>query len=144
VQPQANSVAATPAQLAALSKELGHDIFWAGPRHGYTYELTRTKDGNIYIRYLPPGVPVGAGSADFLSVGTYPQADAFATIKQAEKRAGETVTKLRGGSVAVQNKAAPTSVYFSHPGSKLLVEVYDPNATRAKRVVVAGKVQPLR
>src|SRR5437016_12506610 len=92
--PKANSVAATKAQLAALAKQVGHDIFWAGARRGYTYELTHTTDGNVYIRYLPPGVPVGAGSADFLAVGTYPQPNAFGTIQQAEKRQGETIKRI--------------------------------------------------
>src|SRR4051812_6387446 len=84
-KPKANSVGATRDDLRTLATKVGHEIFWAGPKRGYTYELTRTTEGNIYIRYLPPGVPVGAGSADFLAVGTYPQADAFATIREAKK-----------------------------------------------------------
>src|SRR5438034_113 len=75
---------ASVTDLRALSNSVGHDVFWAGRKRGYTYELSRTADGNIYIRYLPPGVPVGAAGADFLSVGSYPQNDAFATIKTAE------------------------------------------------------------
>jgi len=136
--------AATLADLRALENSVGHDIFWAGRKRGYTYELTKTTQGSIYIRYLPPGVPVGAGSADFLTVGTYPQRDAFATVQTAQKRPGETITKIGGGGVAVAGKDRPTSVYFSYPASKLLVEVYDPSATQAHRLVVSGKVKPLR
>ena len=135
-------MAATRPQLVALSRSVGHDIFWAGPRPG-TYELRRTVDGNIYIRYLPPGVPVGAGSADFLAVGTYPQKDAFATIRQAEKRPGETIRQLKDGGKAVVGQGRPNSVYFSYPGSKLLVEAYDPSPARALGFVLTGKVSPL-
>src|SRR3954466_678468 len=94
---------ATISQLRSLAQSSGHDIFWAGRKHGYTYELTKTADGNVYIRYLPPGVPVGAAGADFLSVGSYPQSDAFASIKAAKKQSGEVVTKLSGGGQAVSN-----------------------------------------
>ena len=144
-QPKANSSAATREQLVALSKQVGHEVFWAGPKSGYTYELTRTKDGNIYIRYLPPGVPVGAASADFLSIGTYPQNDAFATIKTAQEREGEIVKKVRGGGggVAVAGAERPNSVYFAYPGSKLLVEVYDPSPERALQLATSGKVRPI-
>jgi hypothetical protein len=33
-----------------------HPVYWAGPRPSYTYELTRTSDGRIFVRYLPTGV----------------------------------------------------------------------------------------
>jgi hypothetical protein len=143
---KANSTPTTRAQLKTLAKQVGHDIFWAGPKRGYTYELTRTKDGNIYIRYLPPGVPVGAASADFLSIGTYPQDDAFATIETARKRPGETVQKVRGGGggVAVSGKDKPSSVYFAYPGSKILVEVYDPSPENALKLATSAKVKPIR
>jgi hypothetical protein len=139
-----NSVATTPAALKALAKQVGHDIYWAGPRKGYTYELTRTKTQNTFIRYLPPGVPVGSPSPDFLSVGTYEQADAFKTIQTARKRKGEQVDKLDGGGYAVSAKERPQSVYFSYPGSTLLVEVYDPSPLRARKLVTTGQVKPIR
>ena len=144
VQPQPNSVAATRQQLRDLSQKLGHDIYWAGPKRGYTYELTQTKDGNVYVRYLPPGVPVGVASADFLAVGTYPQADPMQSIRQARSREGEVVSKLRGGGVAVSDSTKPNSVYFAYPGSKLLVEAYAPAASRARTLVLSGKIKPLR
>jgi hypothetical protein len=141
---RATPVTATPASLRALAGTVGHDIFWAGAKSGYTYELTQTKSGDIYIRYLSPGVPVGAAGADFLSVGTYSQPDAFATIRAAEKRPGEIVHKIDAGGVAVASPQRPQSVYFAYPGSKLLVEVYDPNAARALRLVTGLHIVPIR
>jgi hypothetical protein len=141
---RAAASAATVGDLRALKSSTGHDIFWAGHKRGYTYELTNTTEGNIYIRYLPPGVPVGAAGGDFLSIGTYPQTDAFATVKAARKQDGEVVTEIPGGGFAVANPNRPQSVYFAFPGSKLLVEVYDPDPARAKRLIVRGQVVPLR
>jgi hypothetical protein len=141
---KANSAAATATQLRALSKSVGHAIFWAGPKSGFTYELTRTGDGNIYIRYLPPGVKVGAGTADYLTVGTYPGNDAFGTVTKASKLKGATTKKLTGGGLAVSQKSNPSSVYLSYPGSKLLVEVYAKDPAEASRAVTGGKVRPLR
>src|SRR5690242_18251651 len=54
--------------LADLPTAVGHPVYWAGPKHGYRYELTHTTDGRIYIRYLPAGVAPGAASPDYLTV----------------------------------------------------------------------------
>lgn len=143
-QPRATPERATREDLVALAEEVGHDIYWAGPRRGYTYELSRTNDGNIFIRYLPPGVPVGAGSADFRAVGTYPQPDAFATVQEARKRPGEKVRRLPDGGYAVAGPEKPQSVYFAYPGSKLLIEVYDPSPARAMRLATSGSIEPVR
>ena len=143
-RPEPKSRAATVQQLKALAREVGHDVFWAGARRGFTYELTHTTAGNIFIRYLPPGVPTGAGSPDFLSVGSYPQEDAFATIEEARKKPNEIVRSLGDGGVAVASGDRPTSVYFAYPGSKVLVEVYDPDADRAMRLARSGRIRPIR
>ena len=34
-------------------------MYWAGPIAGMSYELTKLKDGRIYVRYLPDGVELG-------------------------------------------------------------------------------------
>src|SRR5690349_1400334 len=48
------------AQIRALPASVGHPVFWLGRRKGFRYELTRSPNGSIYIRYLPQGVAVGA------------------------------------------------------------------------------------
>src|SRR5215472_2310686 len=50
---KSSPVANTPAQLTQLAASLGHPIFWLGGRSGDTYEMVRTHNGSIYIRYLP-------------------------------------------------------------------------------------------
>jgi hypothetical protein len=141
---RAPAKAASLADLKSLANGAGHAVFWAGRKRGYTYELTQTSDGSIYIRYLPPGVPVGAAGGDFLSIGSYPQSNAFATVTAAQKQSGEIITKLSGGGVAVSNPNRPQSVYFAYPGSKVLVEVYDPSPSHAKQLMTSGKVLPIR
>src|SRR5205807_1386507 len=52
-------VALSPQGLRVLSGALRHPIYWVGPKPGYTYEVTQTpSNGNIYVRYLPPGVKI--------------------------------------------------------------------------------------
>ena len=144
-QPQrAPASAATISDLRGVQTSTGHPVFWAGRKRGYTYELSRTADGNIYVRYLPPGVPVGAAGSDFLSVGTYPQKDAFKAIQAAKKQEGEIVKPLPGGGFAVASPNRPQSVYFAYPDSQVLVEVYDPSPARAMRLVTSGDVAPVR
>src|SRR5438034_9760456 len=48
--------AVSVADLAALPARLHHPVYWAGPKAGYTYELTATSDGKISLPYLPVGV----------------------------------------------------------------------------------------
>ena len=52
--------AVSTSALSSWAATVGHPVYWAGPEHGYRYELTHTTDGRIYIRYLPAGVAVGS------------------------------------------------------------------------------------
>jgi hypothetical protein len=131
------------AQLTNLSSSLGHAIFWAGAAKGNTYELSRTTDGRVYIRYLPAGVKVGDAKPSYLAVGTYPQPNAYAVLKATAKREGVKMTTLSGGGLAFVDKTHPTSVYLAYPGSAYQIEVYDPSPARALDLVVSGRIVPL-
>jgi len=137
------SVASTPGRLAALSKTLGRPIYWAGSSEGRTYELTQTTDGSVYVRYLEPGVAIGDTRPDYLTVGTYPQSDPFKTVKQASERAGARAEKLPRGGLAVANRSRPNSWYVAYPGTRELVEVFSPEAGRARELVRTGRVEPV-
>jgi hypothetical protein len=130
-------------RLTSVSTSLGHPIYWAGAERGDTYELSRTKDGRVYIRYLPAGAQVGDPKPKYLAVGTYPQANAFAVLKATAKKQGVATMSLRGGGLAFVDKTHPTSVYLAYPGSPFQIEVYDPSPSRARRLVVSGKVVPV-
>jgi hypothetical protein len=135
--------AASQAELTQLAAKLRHPIYWTGPKAGYTYELTQTSKGNVFVRYLPPGVKVDDQRADFVTVGTYPDANPMRSISAALKRKGTVRLSVPNGGVAVQDSAHPTSVYLTYPNSSLLLEIFAPNPTAARNVVKSGAVVPL-
>jgi hypothetical protein len=135
--------AASLQTLKTLPAFAGHQVYWAGPRRATTYELTRTSDGRIYIRYLPKGVKVGDRRADFLIVGTYPVPNAYRAIQTAAKEQGATTFGIGGGGLAVLNRSAPHNVYFAYPRSAYQVEVFDPHTGVARRLVASGSIRPL-
>jgi hypothetical protein len=127
------AIAVTPTTLARLAAKLGRPVYWAGKEPGKTYELTQTPDGRIYVRYLPAGVPVGV-SRPYLTVGTYPVANAYAVTKAAARKPGSVVVNVPGGT-AFYARSRPTSVYMAFPGVDEQIEVYDPSATVARSAV---------
>ena len=144
--PASNSgpVLVSQAQLERLAAATAHPLYWAGPKNGYSYELTMVRGGRVYVRYLPKGVKAGDPRPRFLVVGTYEQAGSFAYLKHAAKAKGSLSLGIDTGGVAVFSSASPTSVYFTYPGAKYQVEVYDPSADTARRLVLAGKITPIR
>jgi hypothetical protein len=156
--PSAMPVGVSLAQLRSVAGSLGYPMYWKGPaKPGFTYELTRLVDGRIFLRYLSPGAPVGDLRPDHAFVGTYPDANAFARIRKAARKRGEIVRKTPGGGLVVGNERGPElvrattqplptpPVFFSRPGSDVLVEVYDPvEMRRALRVATSGRLRPVR
>jgi hypothetical protein len=135
--------AATVPGLEQLAGTLKHPIYWAGEKAGYTYELTKTSNDNVYVRYLPTGVKVGDKRADFLTVGTYPDANPMGRINAALKRKDATSFAAPGGGVAVQYTSHPTSVYLAYPNSSLLLEVFEPSPAKARAIVRSGVIRPV-
>ena len=142
--PQVGAPAAvSETQLKALAAQTNHAIYWAGTKPG-TYELTRTTDGRIYIRYLPSAGKVGDRTPSYLTVGTYPTRNAFQAIQRAAARQGGVSATIDHGGLLVFNNNSPKSVYFSYPKSSSQVEVYDPSPLQARALVLGGSVKPIR
>ena len=139
----ARPVAATPAALRALADEVRHPVYWVGPRQNRTYELTRTSNGRIFIRYLPPDAEIGNRSARYTIVGTYPVESAHDVLQRLSTQPGETSTPAPGGGLAVYSTSSPSNVYVAYPGSDVQIEVFDPSAKRALRLVTSGRVTPV-
>jgi hypothetical protein len=133
--------AATPTQINALASSLGHPIFWLGPISGYTYELSRFSNGNVEIRYLPPGVPVGS-KAEYPSVGTYPFTNASAAIDRVARKNGEVAFSIPNDGRAVFAKNRSTNVYAAYPGLDYQTEIFDPTPGAA-RSLAARKLAAL-
>jgi hypothetical protein len=137
-------LAASVFQLRAVPKALGHPIYWVGRRKSYTYELTQTEDGSVYVRYLSRGVHVGDKRPIFLTVGTYPRRNAIATVRSIAHGDGAVSKKLPEGGLAAASRSKRESVYLAYPGWNLLVEVYDLSPRRALRLASSGSVVPVR
>lgn len=134
-----NAKAVSADDIRTLAASVNHPIFWVGPRPGYTYELTQTSNGSIYVRYLPPGEKVGAKKT-YLTVGTYPFAGAYAAIQKITNRKGITPIKLAHGGLGEVAAKSPTSVHAAYPGVDYQVEVYDPTPGTATGLVATGKL----
>ena len=130
------------AQLRALAAKTSFPVYWAGRKSG-AYELTRTADGRIYIRYLDSASQVGTRAPKYLTVGTYPTKDAFLAIRRAARRPGGLSLKLDNAGLLVFNTNTPTSVYFGYPSAKYQVEVFDPSPQQARTLVLRGKIKPI-
>jgi hypothetical protein len=141
--PPTGASASSESELRDFAKSASTPIYWAGPRENTTYELTRTTDGRVYVRYLPEGVKVGDPRPQFLTVGTYPRPTGFGELKRAAKAPGATSKKLSDGGIAVFSRGS-SSVYFGYPDGKYQVEVYTPSAGSARNLVLSGRVVPVR
>lgn len=133
--------AASVADLRTLASSLGHPIYWVGPRKGYTYEVAQSQ-GNVYLRYLPPGVNVGA-SGVYLTVATYPFEGAFQALKSLANKKGVEQVQLPGGGLAMIDPGRPKNVHLAFPGSPVQVEIFDSSATRVDEIVRSGQISQL-
>ncbi len=134
-------VAASAGELRTLAARLGHPIYWAGPKPGYTYELTQTPSGRVFIRYLPSGTKVGDPRAQFLTVATYPFPGAYAVVAKMAKGSGRI--GLAHGGVAVVDSAYPKSIHLAFPGVSDQVEVFDPSPSTGRKLVASGAIRPV-
>jgi hypothetical protein len=142
VNPDAVPVEASEADLKALSGSVGHPVYWIGDQEGTQIELTRLSDDQVYLRYLDEDAEVGDPGASYLSVGTYPVTDAYATLQAVAELEGSVAEELNDGALVVQSDEAPESVYMAYPDQDLQIEVYDSNPKRALRIATSGAVQP--
>lgn len=139
--PPVKPEAITATGLSGLAKSLQHPIYWLGPKAG-TYELTQTSSGQVYLRYLPSGVAVGA-TQPYLTVATYPYPGALAALQAVAKSNGNSSFSLPGGGVAEFSTSDPRSVHVAYPGSDFQIEVFDPAAGAARHFVSSGQLKAI-
>jgi hypothetical protein len=117
-------------------------MYWVGPLPSFVYELTASSDGRIFLVYLPahskpiPGAP-------YLSVGTYPLADAFAATQRTAGKKGFVQVKAGNGVAAVYLRTRPTNIYLAFPGVAYQVELFDRSPAVARALVVHHLVVPV-
>jgi hypothetical protein len=134
--------AVNASKLSDLAGDSGHPVYWAGPRPSDVYEWTELSDGRIYVRYLTGGAGAGDPRPRFLTIGTYPVGNGPRAISRADKYPGNRTVKISGGATALVNSNS-RSVYLAYPGSQYQIEVFDPDQSKALRLVSTGKIQPV-
>jgi hypothetical protein len=127
--------------LETLAGALAQPIFWAGAKPGYHLELTRENDGRVFIRYLPLSAQIGSKKA-YVTIGTYPLQGAFSVTKTVAARPDSVTVPVQGG-VAFYARDDPTNIYVAYPGDAAQIEVYDPWAPGAKKIVTSGSIAPV-
>jgi hypothetical protein len=138
------AVVVTPTQLSWYERSVGHDVYWLGPRAGFTYELTETAAHDTYLRYLPAGVPVGSRRPDYTAVGTYPAVNAYAALGADARDKGQVMKSVSYSGLASWSVRHPTSVYLAYPRLPYLIEIYNPVAATARSLALSGALEPVR
>ena len=149
--PRIRPVLMSPAELKAEARSIRQRIYWAGPKPGFSYEFTRTKTGNVYVRYLPRGVRAGAPGARYSIVATYFFINAYGALRDGT---GRKAVSGPGGTLVYARRANPKSALIAFRGNcptkrwvfdcggDYEVEVYDPDeAVSAKVAVESGQVR---
>lgn len=130
------------AGLAGALRGVDYPVYWAGPRPGVEYEVSRLSDGRTYVRYLPEGERAGS-EKQFLTVGSYQQADAIESIRELGGKSGAILVQIPGGGAGYAEGAGATSAYLAFPGAEVQVEVFDPRPGRALKIIRSGTVVPV-
>lgn len=138
----AGKVALTEPELIAAVKQLGVDVYWAGPVKDAKYTLAVPADGQAYVRYLPNGQGIEDTKPNFVVIATYTTTDAFTATQAAGNTTnGMTFVNTEGAAV-YYNKDTPTNVYVAYPNLNYQIEVFHPIATTA--LEIASKAGALR
>lgn len=115
-------------------------IYWAGEQEGTELELSRPGGGRVYVRYLSEDAEAGDPRPDFLTVGTYTQADPVSALRRQSKESGGVLAKAPGNATVYFDRTQPSSVYLAYPGVDVQIEVYDPDFKRALQIVNSGQI----
>jgi len=67
----AGKVALTESELIDAVKQLGVDVYWAGPVSGAKYTLAVPAEGQAYVRYLPNGDGLTDTQPNYVVIATY-------------------------------------------------------------------------
>jgi hypothetical protein len=128
-------------ELLKAMKGVGYPVYWAGPRLGVEYEVQRVP-GRVYVRYLPKGEKPET-EKPFLTVGSYEQPEALASIRDLGQKAGAILVKIPNGGSAYAEGPQATSAYMAFPGVDVQIEVYDPEAGKALSLIRSGAIVPV-
>lgn len=130
--------------LRRIARANGRPLYWAGLRPATRIEYTRKTDGTTFVRYLTGNAKAGDPSAGYVVVATYSQPDAYARVSAIASRAHLAEKPLADGGIALTRPGRPQNIYLVYPKLPYQIEVYAPTAERARRLVFAGAIEPVR
>lgn len=135
-------VEVTPQELRDFAESGDRVVYWASfdPDQGFRLELTKTAEGNVFVRYLTQAAVVGDRRPSYTTIGTYPLDDAYAVARR-RARNGWMNRPAPGGAIAIWRAAHPASVYLAYPEVNHLVEVYDPRPSAARELALSSRVE---
>ena len=126
--------------LRATAAKETTPVYWAGEQMGTKLELSRPSKGRTYVRYLTGDAEAGDQRPSFLTVSTYVQPNAVASLHRQGKRSGGAISLAPGNATVYFDRTDPRSVYLAYPGVPVEIEVYDPNFKRALELVNSGQI----
>ena len=129
-------------ELLGAMEGVGYPVYWAGPRLGVRYEVSRPEEGRAFVRYLPKGEEAESENP-FLTVASYQQPDALASIREQGQKKGAVLVRIVGGGAAYTKDPQATSAYLAFPGVETQVEVYDPKPGKALDLIRSGAIVPV-
>jgi len=151
--PDSGLVTLSEPELLAAGSQIGQPAYWLGHRsEANNYELTKTPDGRVYVRYLPTGTEAGDPRPDFVTIGTYPVPEA----KRALRAASKTGRNIAEGMTlshrvvrhepyeALSSKRATSAYVVFDNQPDLQIEIFSPRVGEAALFAVAGSVKPLQ
>jgi len=130
----------SPDSLRETVSEAATPVYWAGEQDETELELSRPEKDRTYVRYLTGDAEAGDRRADFLTIGTYAQPNAVASLRRQAKRSGGALGHAPGNATVYYDRGNPQSVYLAYPGAPIEVEVFDPSFKRALRMVESGQI----
>ena len=127
----------TADELRSLANRLP-PTYWVASLPAKRLELTTTPRAT-YVRYL--GTLPAGNSRTSLTVATYRVENAWSVATSGARRPDAGQARLPDGALVVWRRTRPNSVYLAWPESDRLVEVFDPQAGRARELSLSGLVQ---
>ena len=130
----AGKVALTEAELIDAVRQLGADVYWAGPVKGAKYTLAVPADGQAYVRYLPDGQGIEDTNPNYVVIATYTTTDAFTATQAAGNTSNGVSFISPAGAAVYYSKDTPTNVYVAYPNLNYQIEVFNPIAATALEI----------
>lgn len=137
-------VTLTEFELLSRAATIEPTPYWVGPRPGTDhFELEKDREGNVYVRYSTSAVAARHPHSEFLTVASYPVAEAQQRLEAAAGEAkGEELSHNAGSMVLGSSNSDSAYVVFEER-PELQLEVYSPRPGEAFKLANSGALTPL-